>query len=271
MRKLRLNQPYASMVVAGALETIHDIWGDVKYGEKIFIYADEVATRYADGLDYERQLDRKILNEMLYGNIPGIDEEFPIDAFIGYVIVHFKGDYVRYWGGENEKYLFVSHNHSFKYPIEDFDISYSELDAANAYPSRVRRMKRVGGELQVPVGEGAWNILRNKEEYKNVYMFWEDYMDGIVPPLMSDYDREPIYYVSFIHNSQRMIFDTNLDTGQSLGTKLIPLFLFDLSNLSIRSKVSFKKERQSSSQGGKSQWIRMISVPMGGMTRWKRR
>lgn len=37
MRMIRLNQPYASMVVAGALETIPDIGGYVKYGEKIFV------------------------------------------------------------------------------------------------------------------------------------------------------------------------------------------------------------------------------------------
>ena len=80
MKKLKLSQPYASMVISGTLEAVPNIWGDVKYGEKIFIYADNVDKDFENGLDYNKALHRKVFNEMFLGNIP--DSLFNTEDFL---------------------------------------------------------------------------------------------------------------------------------------------------------------------------------------------
>lgn len=111
MRKLKLPQPYASMVMSGALDIVPDLWGDVKYEEKIFIYADEVAKEFNDGLDYSKEIHRKVFNEMTLGNIP--DAEFEVMTFLGYVIVHCAGTPFRYWSENIYRGVFVKSPHKF--------------------------------------------------------------------------------------------------------------------------------------------------------------
>ena len=58
--KIRLPQPYATMVALGILQTLPNNWDDVRCGEKIFIYADGLDEKLQFGLDYGNPLHRKI-------------------------------------------------------------------------------------------------------------------------------------------------------------------------------------------------------------------
>lgn len=293
MRKLKLPQPYASMVIAGTLKTIPDIWGDVEYNEKIFIYADGVDKEFENGLDLDNEMHQKVFNEMFYGNIP--DETFIVDAYLGYVFVTHTGDLMEEWFKRTDRFLFVNCAHEFDEPICNFDTKIKELVDAPAHRTKIRRMRREGDTLMVPVGEYTWNILRDKNDYKNVYMFWESYMSEIVQPLLSmeDDDRNEIEDIYFKYKNHTMRFYTNFQVGADVvgdKTHTYFIFRFDLDDLAMGSETDFKEDphtekagfeldernelsfkKDSPSKNGRRQWIHFISVPMGGQPGWRRR
>lgn len=279
MRKLRLKQPYASMVVAGVLDTIPDIWGDVKYAEKIFIYADEVDEDIKDGIEYDKEVHRKVHNEMLYGNIS--DEEFPINTYLGYVIISYKGTDLRYWNS-GESLLFVNNPHTFIKEFIDYEERYDVLNYASSCESKPHRMKMINHCLTVPVCEDTWNSLRNKEEYKHVFFFWEDYMKQFATPnfLADERKEEQIYSVKFINKKKSITFEVGDEIGYRLRVytdeksgKKCPLYLFylDLRTISPYSQYDFIDEKSSSPKKKKRERIQIIYTPMGGMTKWKRK
>lgn len=42
MKKIKIKQPFASMVICGAFQTIPNLWENVLHGETIYIYAEGV-------------------------------------------------------------------------------------------------------------------------------------------------------------------------------------------------------------------------------------
>lgn len=278
MRKLKLPQPYASMVVSGTLEVIPDIWGDVKYGEKIFIYADNIAEDFKNGLNYSKALHQKVFNEMFLGNIP--DNIFVSEAFLGYVIVHNTGRLTQYWPKDIERFLFVTTPHKFKFPIDDYSTNFHDLENIQSEFVKNKKIKRNGHLLIVPVGKNVWNQLRDKKAYKNLYLFWENYMNKIVPSEWGAEDEEPIDLIKFEHQHTSIMFDTNCSTGwtipalfnDGINDKGVSIFNFDLEQLSPYSRVGFYSDKEKThSKDSRKNWTHVIFIPMGGMTRWKRK
>lgn len=276
MRKLKLRQPYASMVISGALETIPDIWGNVKYGEKIFIYSDDLAEDFKDGLDFHKKVHRKVFNEMFLGNIP--DEEYVSGVFLGYVSVYHTGRLTKYWSESIDCLLFIKDPHEFDFLTEDYGTNFHDLEDISSHPVKHREITRNRHILTVPVGEYTWNQLRNKDRYKDAYLFWEQYMEKLLPTLFSEEfdNEEPIQLVKFKYKAQVITFYTNCNTGWVIQTNLFEnsivdgyVLNFDLCQLSQDSEVGFVE--QETSFEPKRQWIHVISTPMGGMTKWKRK
>lgn len=101
MRKLRLPQPFAQMVVCGALKSIPNIFDDIKKLEKVFIYADDFEEEFKHGLVFSDKLHQRIWNEITLGNIP--DETFYSNCFIGDVIVSSEEKVEDKWNPNCEK------------------------------------------------------------------------------------------------------------------------------------------------------------------------
>lgn len=281
MRKLKLPQPYASMLIAGTLKTIPGMWGDVEYNEKIFIYADGVDKEFENGLDLDKEMHQKVFNEMFYGNIP--DETFIVDAYLGYIFATHIGETREDRFKRADRFLFVKSAHEFDTPIDNFETNLKDLMDAPAHSPKIRRMRRKGDTLMVPVGEYTWNMLKDKNEYKKVYMFWESYMSEIVQPLfsMEDDDRNDIETIYFKYKNQTMVFSTNFEVGEDIvGDKKHQYFIFrfDLDCRVTSCETDFKEDPVPSRQEEdehrmypRRPWIHFISVPMGGQPGWRKR
>ncbi len=294
MRKLKLEQPYASMVVCGFLQTIPNRWDDIKEGEKVLIYADCLSTQFAkDPMDFKKEVHRIFMNELFFGNLP--EGTYPVNQYIGYVVVSSSGTKTKNW--PNEPYVFVKDPHVFDQPIEDFKCDIYQLDKLPSHPPVIKRMVRKGSQLIVPVGLSAWQQLRDEDEFKDVFIFWESYMGKIVPPVFvnileppsEDDDDEEIWEVHFVYENQVIKFVTNYSVGWNMAgykengkTKGVEVFQFDLDELSPNSKLGFFKKREPiraaksenksyAGSGSSNEWVHIIYTPMGGMTRWKRR
>ncbi len=293
MKKIKLRQPYASMVISGALEVIPNIWDDVEYNEKIFIYADKVGKDCNNGLDPFNKLHRKAFNEMFLGNIPDSmlssifgadfsDEDFKTGAFLGYVSVYHSGEVIKYWSNKSEEELFVSHPHEFKQKIEDFDSDFATLESAHSCPIKTKRMARKDNRLYVPVGKYVWNMLHSDDGYENVVMFHEQYMNKIVPRMyMEEIDWERIKMVTFRYKNSIISFPTNYETGVICPSEIcdktnegnIHILNFDLYDPANNSRKSMKNREEQSqieAKKNKRKYLRIIYTPMGGNTGWRR-
>jgi len=295
MRKIRLEQPYASMVMCGALQTIPNRWDDIKEGEKILIYADGVSQQFEkQPLDFKNEVQRKFMNELFFGNLP--EGTYPVGQYLGYVKISSSGTQTKNWPIGCDKSIFVKDPHVFEQAIEDFKCDIYQLDKLPSHPSNPKRMKRDGWQLIVPVGLSAWQQLRNEDEYKDVFVFWESYMGKIVPPVFANILQEPssddddeISEVHFVYDNQVIKFVTDYSVGWNMAgykengkIKSIEVFQFDLDDLSPNSKLGFFKKREPvkvekngrnsrTASGNQHEWVHIIYTPMGGMTRWKRR
>lgn len=157
-------------------------------------------------------------------------------------------------------------------------------------------MVRKESQLIVPVGQSAWEQLRDEDEYKDVFVFWEDYMGKIVPTIFSQILQskpldDEIDEIHFVYGKKVIKFETDFSVGWDMAgykengkMKSIQIFRFDLVGLSPNSKVGFfkKKKRKSAkndnssnkptySKGKRQDWVSIIYTPMGGMTKWRRR
>ena len=284
MRKIKIEQPFASMVICGALQTIPDNWGDVKVGEKILIYAGDISKNYLSSpLDCGSELDRKYSNEMFFGNIS--EDTYTVNEYLGYVTVASEGKTTDGWPLETDKVLFVRRPYEFEEKIENYNEDILRLDSLHAHPFPRKTMRHDGQVLYVPVGESAWNEVRDKELFNKTFVFWESYMSEISPyPWRTDrFDLEydTIFEVRFCYGKQEIIFQANVgasDLGWNIrqyekdGEKYnVDVFEFNLFQLDVLSKVGFINKEQTQRENSRQPWVRIISTPMGGMTKWKRK
>lgn len=295
MKKLKLPQPYASMVAAGILQTIPNQWNDVKFGEKIFIYADDLAEEFSDGPDYSKAFHRKIFNEMFMGNLP--DGDFPTQRFIGYVRVYHSGTIDPDWAKDGQQSIFVTLPYKLITNIEKFDCKDEILEQVPARRVYLKSIRKNGSHLYVPVCKNVWQRLHDMNECQGVCMFWESYMAtfGTGCFSMDDTDIEEVEEVHFQYNNRTITFATDGGVGENIEPLynkkgFVSLLSFNLQYLIdnytlIELRVDNKPETDreddycddiddtDSEPSGREhrQYIRFISTPMGGMTRWKRR
>ena len=70
MKKIKLPQPYAQMVVCGALGSIPNIFEETKRLEKVFVFAEDFDDINDKGLDFDNKLHQRVWNEMTLGIYP---------------------------------------------------------------------------------------------------------------------------------------------------------------------------------------------------------
>lgn len=180
MKKLRLPQPYASMVVAGVLQTIPNKWDDVAYNEQIFIYADDIEEEYKGEPDHNKPLHRKIYNEQTLGNLK---YTYPSDVYLGFVTVYHTGVTTEGWLSNGEKILFVNGCHEFILKPKYFETSFSYLSTLESRSKIPNRIKLDDFKVIVPVSKETWNEIINEEGYKGFCLFWESYMQQLTTAL----------------------------------------------------------------------------------------
>lgn len=296
MKKIKLPQPYAQMVVCGALGSIPNIFEETKRLEKVFVFAEDFDDINDKGLDFDNKLHQRVWNEMTLGNIP--DKTFSTDCFIGYVIVSSEEEVKDKWKQDTEKYLKVKVAKEFKTYVENFETTFSVLEAAKIKSGGLRRMDRNGSQLIIPVGRETWNAFKYKETINQVFLFWEQYMSEITPFLLANKDDDDeMTDIIFKYRNQTKRFEadgagSNIKTLDILidnkGKKIYKnYFAFDFNLLYINNGNSYAEipsqpkgqaldpecedEAESEEREFCNPRPRFISTPMGGMTKWKRR
>lgn len=293
MKRLKLSQPYASMVVAGILQTVPNLWLDLKYGEKIFIYADGVDKEFENGPDYNKTFHRRVYNEMFLGNIP--DGDFPTHQYIGYVRAYYTGIIDKDWLSDRQKSVFVTLPYKLTTAIDKFDCDEKLLEEANARKVCTKAIQKKGADLYVPVCKNVWKRLNNLDECRGVCMFWEDYMSEFAPICFSleDNGLDEIDEVRFQYNGRTIRFATYGGIGEDYVhldniNGVINLLRFNLdykidgptiikietSKKTKEDKLSddaFEDEIEGNPKEYHPPYAHIIFTPMGGMTRWKRR
>lgn len=294
MKRLKLPQPYASMVTAGILQALPNQWEDIQYGEKIFIYADDLAKQFCNGPDYSNAFHQKIFNEMFMGNLP--DSDFPTQRFLGYVRVYHKGIIDTEWIKDDQQTIFVGLPHKLMTIIDDFNSDDESLERACARKATLKSIQKNGSNLYVPVCKSIWQRLHNDQECLNVCMFWEDYMAAYTLGCFSleSIDIEEVDEIHFRYNGKTISFITDGGVGEEIVSnfsknEVVSLLLFNLryrkdrytvKELNISEIIEESKlgtyidkdelEKTASPEKEYRPYIRFISTPMGGMTRWKR-
>lgn len=296
MKKIKLPQPYAQMVACGALGSIPNIFEETKKLEKVFVFAEDFDDIDDKGLDFDNELHQRIWNEMTLGNIP--DKTFFTDCFIGYVIVSSEEEVKDKWMQDTEKYLKVKVAKEFKTYIDNYETTFSVLEAAKVKSGGLRRMERNGSQLIVPVGKDAWNALKYKESLSKVFLFWEKYMSEITSFIFSNEDYEgEMTDIIFKYRNQTKRFDADscgsnyraleIMIDEKGKKKYKSYFTFDFHLLYINYGNTFAEipsqakgqtvdpENEDVDEYEKREFCnprpRFISTPMGGMTKWKRR
>lgn len=294
MKKIKLPQPYAQMVVCGALGSIPNIFDHINRLEKVYVFAENFDDLDNQGLNFDNELHQRVWNEMRLGNIP--DSTFSYDCFIGYVIVSSEEDADDKWWSDTEKYLKVKVAKEYKTYVENYETTFPVLEAAKVKSCGLRRMERNGSQLIVPVGRETWNALKYKETMNQVFLFWEQYMSEITPFLFSNEDDDDeMTDIIFKYRNQTKRFEA-YNAGSNCKTLEILIdekgkkkhksyFTFDFNLLYINygntfAEIPSQPKGQTIDSGSEDElekrefcnpWPRFISTPMGGMTKWKRR
>lgn len=309
MKKIRLPQPYAQMVVCGAIKSIPNIFKDpLINSERIYVYADYFESEWLEGFNVENPLHQRAWNEAILGNIP--DELYPYNCFIGCVVVSPKEDTDDKWIPGCNNYLRVKSAYEFKNSsyVDDFNVSNGVLAETKVKNKKLNRMTRNGSRLYVPVGEHTWEMLKYPGTARNVFLFWEEYMKGVSAPPYLDDEIDDINDIVFHHNGQNKCYDCDL-AGWNVRTfghktdkngKVNPIcaFIFgfniefeiddnliarplkeyvntilsetDCSDNNLSNSDVEKCETHYLKEEFKNPWPRFISVPMGGQNKWRR-
>lgn len=308
MRTIILPQPLATMVVRGLQNSIQSELNDIRYGEKIYVYASKLAKGFPDELDYSRTFHRKAYNEMCLGNLPYDCNELPTESYVGHFRVGNK-EGINFDNHRSLKELLVLCPRTFKVGKYNHCASEEELKIAKDKRIEPKRIKREGNTLIVPTGKHFWSRANNLNQCRGLCLFWEDYMNEFGPKLLDmsvdalDYGIEE---VEFQYGKRCVRFYAGEGVGQDIailndgtyafimnfgldylieGTTIVdlpdPRECFK--NDAIEQKNKPQKESvedvlsdltedlsEEEPRKFKRPFVRILYTPMGGMTRWKR-
>lgn len=298
MYKIKLPQPYASLVVSGVMNTLPiPFFDDLAKGQKVFIYALDFLEGFIEQIDYNKPKFRKLSNEIFLGNIPDNIDEYPTHQFVGYVKVSDELPINELDCSEFGAKIYITKPHRFTKMIVNYNVPLSYLEAHNAVLVRPRKMRLRKSDMTliVQVGKSTWNDLHNPEQIPSIFMFWEDYMKKYVPGVFSfvqDYlDEIEVQNIQFQYGNDYLNFFSGdgcsgdiikpngfEDPIEILSFRLEyeiggPNCLIDISkvrdcDITKRRHKKFKDDDEDGKE--KSSYVNIISTPMGGQNRWKR-
>lgn len=303
MKKIILPEPFASMVIIGALDFIPNEWEDIKIGEKIFIYAKGTHKDFQNEFKVLNIYHRKVYNEMFFGNLPNVlDEE---GKFIGYVQVKEKKTGNIEWSEFSNSILEVHNNFKFKYPVYNYNADFTSLETVSGNKVKLKRMRVDRKKLIVPVGIEEWQQLNANIGCANLSIPYEEYMDKIFPTfnIFGDYDEDDeiteIYFErngkkvkyessgvskSFISKKEwngNLFFTLNFHLeSQDFGTYVVPTNTDNFDPEEYKQNKKLEKLQEKEEEENWSPFypgeatvksVKTISIPLGGMTNWKRK
>lgn len=293
MKKIRLKQPYAALVISGLLKRIPYIWVKYEKDEPIFIYAEERDDNTPDGkLDVCNEFHKKLYNGVLMGNV--IKNDLEIDGYIGYVTADYLSAEDCTWLGKSMESLYVHNPHRFTEIESSYTKSFNSLRQLETIPVEPKKIVRQHHNLIVPVGETTWRKLNkwnNKGKQRNYMVFDEAFLfieSGIRRYLYDGNGKEiVISRVTFQFKCSSIIFDAR-------GTE-IENIIFDVEEeftdedvdvLHFRLKYLPKSKRSNDEEAFCDELVRklrivneqlkpksiptqIISIPMGKMNKRK--
>ena len=225
MKVLSVQQPWASLIVAGIKDVENRTWKPKEMPGRILIHASKkcsLRTVSEEPIEWVQE----ILNEITFGNLPDLPE-MPDGAIIGYVTVESvdKDNARSIWAaGENDDeklyYWHLKDAYIFDEPIIgvkgklhlwDYDLDENNLPTAH-------QVKLVGVEVEeervfIPVAEAIWEKLQ-----PNGSLAIELGGPAAELCLPDVYDLKPLKTITFVHNGLERSFILRPETGWNFYT-----------------------------------------------------
>lgn len=293
MYKLKVPQPYASLLVSGTVRTLlADINIDkgLRIGETIFVYATDFPATF-DGINTEIPIDRKVFNEIFLGNLPDNIEDYPINTFVGHVSVAQFSNLCNVKSKHCRATIPINSIHKFKKVINEFNTSFEVLNSTVSQRSNPKKIRLVKDTLIVPVGREAWSDIHNPSTVQNLYLFSELDMPEIVSKeckifeQLSDFTLDiEVDYVQFQYWNKRIKFTTNWGcrvVRAKFKTSQNPVDILDFNIQMIdegnccapleclRDYPEYKRLFKEDDEY-QNPYVKIIYTPMGGLNKWRR-
>lgn len=214
MKVLSVQQPWASLIVAGIKDVENRTWQPKQLPGRILIHASKkTSLRLMDNEPLEWV--QEIFNEQLFGNLPDFPD-MPSNAIIGYVTVERidKDNAHSVWAaGEsnNEKlyYWHLTDAHIFDEPITNvkgklhlWEYDIDENNLPTAHKVEIARVTIDGENINVPLTKAD---LTNLQPNQSLSIELGTLANELCQPEV--YDLKPLTTVTFFNGSLRRTFE----------------------------------------------------------------
>ncbi len=207
MKVLVLQQPWAQLVVTGAIDMVNlDVETD--YRGKVLIYAAAEPMTEEFFNDICVEWAKSISNEQAFGNI-AINQELPLDAVVGYAELTDcqKGDDDSFWAGSADQYHWKFQNAEiFDSPqqTEMPDGIFGECPIVEkAMPTHEKFVlnypELMGTMLTVPVADNEFWEMPDAEDYSFYLDFHAPYTKEMFTT-PDEVEKVPVARIRFKHN-----------------------------------------------------------------------
>lgn len=182
MKVLSVQQPWATMICSGIKDVENRTWKPQENPGRILIHASK---KFSMNMLSEMPLEwsSTINNDILFGNLPQANE-FPYGAIIGYVTLdRIETESDSLWASpDDSQYKWVFKDaYMFDKPIEGvkgklhlFDYPIDENNLPAAHKVEIRKPKREGDELVVPLAKANWDeYAKTKDNSDELYLTFD--------------------------------------------------------------------------------------------------
>ena len=166
MKVLSVPQPYASLITAGIVDIMIDVWKSREVPTRILIYANRKKIPYSSFIANEDiEFWQDVKNHITFGNVPEYPD-MPCGAIIGFVTVDSieQSDY-------NNRMSYVwnfKDAHLFDEPIIgvngkprlwDYELDENNLPPSHKVEIREVKLNLRTGSVEIPLSKSKWNGL----------------------------------------------------------------------------------------------------------------
>lgn len=207
MKVLVLQQPWAQLVVTGAIDMVNlDFGTDFRGKVLIFASGEPMTEEFFDTLPVEWA--KSITNEQIFGNI-AVNQALPMNAAIGYaeLVDCTQGENDAFWAGDPSQYhwafkdaeIFDCPNTTIA-PEESFgDCSILEKAMPTHEKYVLHYPKMEGTQLVIPVAEEEFWEMPKAEDYSFYVDFNAPYTKELFPDTES-VEKLPVSKIRFSHH-----------------------------------------------------------------------
>lgn len=219
MKVLSVQQPWASLIVAGIKKVENRSWQPKVVPGRILIHASKKTSLRSMGSEPIEWV-HEILNHQIYGNLADFDQ-LPSNAIVGYVTFDCidKDNANSVWaaGESNEEKLFYWHvkdAYVFDEPITNikgklwlwnYDLDEDNLPPAHKVEVNFPTLK--GKEVIIPLNEKIWKEL---EPNKSLALELGTLADDLCLP--ESFELKPMKTITFTHKGKKRTFELRPET-----------------------------------------------------------